>query len=168
MYYGKINKNDFTAAPGVSLTLFVSGCAQGCPGCHNPELWNPRAGQEFTAETMDEIIEGLTANGITRTLCLMGGDPLFKDNISGICGILATKPADIKVWLWTGYTYEHIIKYLDEPMIKYILNNIEVLVDGPYIQEERDVTLPYRGSRNQRVIDMKQTLAKGEIVLWEN
>lgn len=99
----------------------------------------------------------------------MGGDPLYKDNIASIAGLLTIVAMEqpVKIWLWTGYTYEQIQEY-DNSLINQLLSCVDVLVDGPYIQEQRDITLPYCGSRNQRVIDMNKTREKGEIVLWEN
>ena len=168
MKYSGLIKNDFSAAPGASVTLFVSGCHLHCPGCHNPEAQDFNYGQTYTIDTTHEIIDALQANGINRTLCIMGGEPLAWENRDTIRGLIM----DVKyalpntpVYIWTGYTYEWLQNEIingawPEPDLKWILANIDVLIDGPYIQEERDVTLRMRGSRNQRILHLKQ----GEII----
>ena len=152
MKYAGIIYNDFAAAPGVSLSFFVQGCHQHCVGCQNQETWDFNGGYEFTQGTIDKIIKGLTANGINRTLCIMGGEPLDIRNQAGIYELIqAVKKVlpDTKIYLWTGFIFEEIC---DIPSIELILQDVDVLIDGPYIDEERDITLPLRGSRNQRVI----------------
>lgn len=158
MNYSKIIKNDFCAAPGVCVTLFVSGCAKQCPGCHNPELWDPEAGTPFTEETIEEIIQALGANGIQRNLCLMGGDPFYKNNPTG--GLIEliyearNRYPNLKVYTWTGYTYEELIK-MPQGGPAALLRDTDYLIDGPFIQELRDITLPMRGSSNQRILHLQ-------------
>lgn len=156
MQYAGIIKNDTAAAPGLCLSFFTQGCPKHCPGCHNPETWDFKGGKEFTTQVLDTIVEGLTANGITRSLCIMGGEPLCDDNVfltRMVIDQVRQKLPDIKIYLWTGY-------YLDELVtrgnthLKAILDAIDVLVDGPYQQELRDITLQMRGSTNQHIIDM--------------
>ena len=173
MNYSGIIKNDFSAAPGVGVTLFVSGCNLHCPGCHNPEAQNFDYGKRYTYDTTLEIIEALKANGIKRTFNIMGGDPLAPVNRESVMFIIMDiKSAlpDTKIYLWTGYTYEHLMNEIEngifpETDLNYILSHIDYLIDGPYIHEERDITLHMRGSRNQRVIDMKETLQQNKIIL---
>ena len=157
MNYSKKIKNDFTAGNGVCVTLFVSGCALRCPGCHNPESWDPNAGMEFTQDSVQEILDALCANNIYRNLCLMGGEPLHQNNRLEILQLILQvkeKYPNIKIYLWTGNTYENLCKS-PSPIINNILNCIDYLIDGPFIQEERDITLKMRGSRNQRILELK-------------
>lgn len=157
MKYAGIIKNDFAAAPGVSLSFFTQGCPHRCKGCHNQETWDFDSGREFTHETLNSILEGLTANGIKRTLCIMGGEPLCPENTFLTHLVIQTAKEtipDLKVYLWTGYLYEDLRKTTDT-VIQNILQLTDVLIDGPYIENERDITEPLRGSRNQKVIYLK-------------
>lgn len=161
MNYSGIIKNDFSAAPGISVTLFVSGCDFHCHGCHNPEAQNYQYGNEYTNNTTNEIIEAIGKNNINRNFCVMGGEPLSPPNRETVFHIIKkikNNFPNIKIYLWTGYIYENISKEVD-------LSNIDYLIDGPFIQEQRDVTLHMRGSRNQRVIDVKETLKQNKIIL---
>ena len=152
MRYAGLNKNDFSAAPGVSVTFYTQGCPHHCPGCHNPETWNFGGGKEFTPEVIDEILEALTANNIMRSLAIQGGEPLCVENeflTLLIVKAVKEKFPDIKIYIWTGYYFNSLP---NTPYIKQILELTDCLVDGPYIEEERDITLPMRGSRNQNII----------------
>lgn len=156
MQYSGIIYNDFSAAPGVSLSFFTQGCPHRCQGCQNPETWSYDGGKEFTPETLSSIVSGLTANGIHRTLCIMGGEPLCQENLFLVHLIIDTVKKELpntKIYIWTGYTYEELLKSSDA-RLQLILKNTDVLIDGPYIETERDITLPLRGSRNQRVIEL--------------
>lgn len=154
MRYAGIIKNDFAAAPGVSLTFFTQGCPHRCPGCHNQETWDFEGGKEFTYQTLDDIVTGLTANGIERTLCIMGGEPLCQENLF-LTNLVLTHVKEhipnLKVYLWTGYLYEDLKKSTDTTL-QNILQLTNVLVDGPFIESERDISEPLRGSRNQRIL----------------
>lgn len=158
MRYAGIIKNDVAAGEGVCVTFFVQGCEQHCEGCHNPETWDFNGGYEFTQETLDNIITSLKANGVQRNFCIMGGEPLHKDNLF-LTNLIITEVRkvypDIKIYLWTGYTYETLLEK-HEKLLQNILDNINVLIDGPFILAQRDITLPMRGSRNQRVIELKE------------
>lgn len=152
MRYAGLNKNDFSAAPGVSVTFYTQGCPHHCFGCHNPETWNFEGGKEFTPEVIDEILEALTANNIMRSLAIQGGEPLCVENEFLTLLIIKTvkeKFPDIKIYIWTGYYFNSLP---NTPYIKQILELTDCLIDGPYIEDERDITLPMRGSRNQNVI----------------
>lgn len=156
MQYSGIIYNDFSAAPGVSLSFFTQGCPHRCKGCQNPETWSYDGGKEFTTETLSSIVSGLTANGIHRTLCIMGGEPLCQENLFLVHLVIDTVKKELpntKVYIWTGYTYEELLKSSDAHL-QLILKNTDVLIDGPYVEAERDITLPLRGSRNQRVIEL--------------
>lgn len=152
MRYAGLNKNDFSAAPGVSVTFYTQGCPHHCFGCHNPETWNFEGGKEFTPEVIDEILEALTANNIMRSLAIQGGEPLCVENEFLTLLIVKTvkeKFPDIKIYVWTGYYFNSLP---NTPYIKQILELTDCLIDGPYIEGERDITLPMRGSRNQNII----------------
>ena len=154
MQYAGLIKNDFSAAPGVSVSFYTQGCPHRCPGCHNPETWDFNGGQEFTADILNEIIDALQANSIKRSLCIMGGEPLCLENEFLTCMIIKhvkERLPDVPVYIWTGYTYEQILSS-SNPRLKAILELTDYIIDGPYIEAERDITLPMRGSRNQRVI----------------
>ena len=146
------------AAPGVCTTFFTQGCPHKCKNCQNPETWDFNGGKEFTQETLDKIISSINANGILRTFCVMGGEPLCESN-TFLTELLIRTVKDtypeIPIYIWTGYLYEDLVKN-NNTHIQYILNTIDCLIDGPYIEEERDVTLQMRGSRNQRIIDLKK------------
>lgn len=130
MRYMGIIKNDFSAAPGVCLTFFVQGCPIRCKGCHNPESWDFKGGKKFNFNILDEIKESLLANGIKRTFCIMGGEPLCKENIFFthfiIKDILKDIP-DLKVWIWTGQKTEDVLNS-ENIFVKDILNNITGIV----------------------------------------
>ena len=159
MKYAGINKNDFAAAPGVSVTFFTQGCPHRCKGCHNPETWDFDGGKDFTPQVLDEIVEALTANGITRSFCLMGGEPLCDENLELAALVIShirEKVPGTKIYIWTGFIYENLLKK-QSPELQKILGMTDVLVDGPYIEELRDITLPLRGSSNQRIINLTNT-----------
>ena len=155
--YSGINYNDFNAAPGICLTVFTQGCPHRCPGCHNPETWDFDGGQELTEEVVDSIINGITAQGITRNLCIMGGEPLCEENslltYTIIKSVRILCPEDIKVYIWSGYTIEELLESKHTYVIES-LRSADYLIDGPYIEAERDITLSMRGSRNQRILDL--------------
>lgn len=160
MRYAGLNPNDISAAPGVSVSFFIQGCPHHCKGCHNPETWDFDGGKEFTWDTMNEILDSITANGITRSLAIMGGEPLCEHNAFLtllVCKTVKEKIPKAPIYIWSGYTYEHL-KHIGDPHVRGILEIADYLIDGPYIQELRDVTLPMRGSSNQNIIDLKQKL----------
>lgn len=156
MRYAGIIKNDFTGAPGIQLTLFVQGCPEPhCKGCHNPETWSFDGGKEFTAQTLEEIIQGLTANNISRSFGIQGGEPLCEENeFFTHMVILEVKKRlpETPVYIWTKYKYEDLLK--KDGHIPQILQLTDYLIDGPYIESLRDITLPMRGSSNQRIIKL--------------
>ena len=158
MRYAGIIKNDFAAAPGVCVTFFTQGCPHHCEGCHNPDTWNPDGGYEFTNETLDTVIKSLEANGIHRDLCIMGGEPLCPDNqflTLMIVNEVKAKLPRTKIYIWTGYTLEELRNSSNASRIHQILSKCEQVVDGRFVEAERDITLYMRGSRNQRVINCK-------------
>ena len=153
MRYAGIIKNDFSAAPGTSVTFFTQGCPHRCEGCHNPETWDFEGGEEVTHDTILEVIEAITANGLHRNLCIMGGEPLCPENqflTNLIINSVKEKLPDTKIYLWTGYCLEDLD--LNNNRIKSILEQVDCLIDGPYDKAKRDVSLFMRGSSNQRIL----------------
>lgn len=156
MRYAGLIKNDMCAAPGVSVSFFTQGCPHHCKGCHNPDTWSYEGGKEFTAETLNEIIAALQANGLERSFAVMGGEPLCEKNTFLTYLVVKTvkeKLPDTKIYIWTGYYYEQLLKSHDQRVMQ-ILELTDVLIDGPYVEDLRDITLPMRGSSNQSIIDL--------------
>ena len=152
MRYAGLIKNDFAAAPGVSVSFFVQGCPFHCNGCHNPQTWDFEGGKEFTSDTMDEIIAALTANGVKRSLSILGGEPLCEQNQFLTMLVIKTIKEhlpDTDVYIWTGYYYDNLPH---TPYITQILSMTKCLIDGPYEEDKRDITLKMRGSSNQNII----------------
>lgn len=158
MRYAGIIKNDIAAGEGVNVTFFVQGCSRRCEGCHNPEAWDFNGGREFTSDTLHDIMQSLSANGVERNFSIMGGEPMADENLFMVAMIINTvreKYPDIKIYLWSGYTYEELLARTEQK-VHWILEHIDYLIDGPYIQSKRDITLAMRGSRNQKIIDMRE------------
>lgn len=158
MRYSGLIRNDLAAAPGISVTFFTQGCPHRCKGCHNPETWDFDGGKEFTPQVLKEIYEALGANNIERSFCIMGGEPLCDENL--FLTLLVLKEVkqhfpQVKIYLWTGYYYDELIHKGNSHMMQ-ALNLIDVLVDGPYVESKRDITLPLRGSSNQSIINLKE------------
>lgn len=154
MRYAGIIYNDVLAAPGISLSFFTQGCPHRCEGCHNPETWEFNGGKEFTQETLSSILRGLTANGVERNLAIMGGEPLCPENLFLVDLVINTVKEALpktKIYVWTGYLYESLQMNPDKKL-QHILSNTDVLIDGPFVKKERDITLFMRGSKNQRIL----------------
>ena len=161
MRYAGINKNDFASAPGTCVTVYLQGCDKHCKGCHNPETWDFCGGKEFTNDTLDEIIQALTTNTVARDLCIMGGEPLHAENsflTYMIIDMVLRALPNTKIYLWTGYYLDELKLLPGWIRIKQILERCEMLVDGPYEEENRDITLFMRGSTNQTIYNKEQLL----------
>ncbi len=172
MNYGNIKFYDIADGPGVRTTLFVSGCSHHCPGCFQPETWDFSFGEEFTREVEDKIIESMAPDYVDG-LTLLGGEPMEKANqralLPFVKRVRETYPHK-DIWCYTGYTLESDLLSPSRARCEVtdeLLSYIDVLVDGEFIEAQRDLTLLFRGSRNQRLIDLPATLEKGEAVLWE-
>lgn len=166
MNYHDITKEDELNGDGLRTVLWVSGCEHHCKGCHNPQTWDKDSGVAFTKREVHEIITSLRPEEISG-ITFSGGDPLHPNNLDQVlqlCMLVKRILPSKTIWLYTGYTYEHLVScknlYYSE-----ILKRIDVLVDGKFILEQRDTSLKWRGSANQRVIDIKKTLRAGTIVL---
>ena len=150
MNYCGLNKNDIANGDGVRVSLFVSGCRRHCSGCHNREAWSFSYGQPFTKETEDEIIKALRPSWI-QGLSILGGEPCEEENEATLLLFLKRVRAELPdkdIWLYSGYTYEML---QGEEILQYV----DVLVDGPFLHEQKDISLAFRGSRNQRIIKLK-------------
>ena len=168
MNFSALKKADIANGPGFRITLWCSGCLRKCPGCFNPEAQDPSFGKLFTDETKQKIFTELQSPQCSG-LSLMGGEPLSKcsDNrkqIIQLCKECKERFPSKSIWCWSGYTFEEIAS---DPYMKDILLHIDVLVDGEFRIEERDLSCPFRGSRNQRIIDVKKTMKSNRIVLYE-
>ncbi len=172
MHYAEIKKFDIANGPGVRVSLFVSGCRNHCPNCFNPDTWDFCYGEDFTNETQDEIIKTLSIPYV-RGLSVLGGEPMEPENQKGLLPFLKrVKEAlpDKDIWVYSGFTLDSEIlgkSRAATDMVKELLKYIDVIVDGRYIEAQKNISLRFRGSENQRIIDIKRTLADNSIVLWE-
>ena len=171
MNYAKINAHDIANGPGVRVSVFVSGCRRHCHGCHNPQAWDFGYGEPFTGDTVDKIIELLEPDYISG-ITILGGEPFDEENAAVVSELLRKVWSVYKyrksTWVYTGYRYEEIIeKTLPGDAWNDLMLFTDVLVDGPYIEAERDISLAFRGSRNQRIIDIPKSLCTGGIALYE-
>jgi len=173
MNYATIKKHDVANGPGVRVSLFVSGCRRHCPECFNPETWDFCYGQPYTQETEDRIVDLLRPDYIAG-LSLLGGEPMEPENQQALLPFLhrmRTERPGKSVWAYTGLTWEQLVDGPSRactPITRELLGLIDVLVDGPFILEQKDISLRFRGSANQRIIDVPKTLASGEITWWED
>lgn len=155
MRYAGIIYDDTAAAPGLCLSFYTQGCDIHCPGCHNPQTWDFDGGYEFTAETLDNIIDGIKKNGIERNFAILGGEPCAYKNqflVAMVTQTVRQAYPKIKIWMWSGYDLSTLLNYAaTHPHLALTLNNIDAIVAGPFEQDKRDITLPYRGSTNQIV-----------------
>ena len=148
--------------PGVRYVVFFQGCPHHCPGCQNPETWNPAEGEETTAE---ELAEEMRATRYLDGITLSGGDPLLQPSAVIVMADAAHEKG-LSVWCYTGWTFEALMQGAAGEEAVEALRHIDVLVDGPFVLAERDLNLRFRGSRNQRVIDVRKSRETGRVVLW--
>lgn len=163
MHYATIKTLDIANGPGIRVSLFVSGCKRACKGCFNKEAWDFNYGQKFTWETVHEI-ERLLKHPHVEGLSILGGDPFEHENrleVEALCAYIRCNMPEKSIWMWTGFSWEDVKDLA-------VLKDVDVLVDGPFIEGMKDLRLPYCGSSNQRVIDVKKSLAAGEVILWES
>ena len=160
MNYGKIKPVDVANGEGVRVSLFVSGCPHQCKGCFNAELWNYNAGHEFDNETIFNILDSCSMPYISG-LSLLGGEPLDPNNLFAVtvlCNVFKMYFPNKTIWCYTGYEWERV-KHLS------IMKSIDILVDGKFVEELKDPRLRFRGSYNQRIIDVKKSLESGRVFL---
>lgn len=158
MKYADIKYNDIVNGQDICVSFWCQGCPIHCENCQNSVIWDFNGGKEFTPATMSEIIQAISANGIERNFSILGGEPLCDENLfltTLVIQEVRKVYPNIKIFLWTGYYYEDLLKR-ENPHLKYIFDNIDYLIDGPYVQVQRDITLKLRGSRNQHIISMPE------------
>ena len=166
MRFSKIMDNDIANGLGVTMSLWTQGCPHHCKGCFNGETWDFDAGEEFEDSDLEYILENINKNNVHRDLSILGGEPLCPENVDGVINVCKTfkkKYPNKKIYLWTGY----VVDDFDEKQ-RDVLNYIDVLVDGPFVQEKRNLSLVMRGSSNQRVIDVKKSLEQNKIILFRD
>ncbi len=170
MYYGMIKDKDIANGSGVRITLFVSGCRNHCRGCFQPETWDFSYGEPFTEETEEQILEMLKPDYIDG-LTLLGGDPFEPENQESLLPFIRKVKEQYpnkSIWAFTGYLYENLISGEGHPCCREtgeMLSLIDVLVDGPFMEEKKNLALRFRGSENQRLIDLKGTRDTGRLTL---
>ncbi len=172
MNYAEIKTYDVANGPGIRVSLFVSGCNHRCPGCFNEQAWDFNYGKPFTEQTIDEIIDTLSF-GAYAGVTFLGGEPFEYVNQKGLLPLarkLKEVYPDKTIWCFTGFEFERDIMgkmYHEWPETKELLSYIDVLVDGPFIEKLKNPTLVFRGSENQRLIKIPETMETGQVVLWE-
>ena len=163
MRYNKIRKMDIANGPGVRVSIFMQGCEFHCKNCFNSETWGFDGGEEFTDETIEKVLNACDKEYI-EGLSILGGEPMHPKNIEGttkLAKAFKEKFPNKTLWAWSGFKYENYLK--DKPVMNYV----DVLVDGQYVDELHNPTLKWRGSSNQRVIDVPKSLATGDIITFD-
>ena len=173
MNYAELKKRDIANGPGVRVSLFVSGCTHRCPGCFNSVAWDFDYGKPFTKETEAEVLAALAPDYV-RGLTLLGGEPFEPQNQPALVALLRRVRQEYpkkNIWAFSGYLFDRDLlpgRVGDETVTKEFLELLDVLVDGPFVEAKKDLMLRFRGSANQRIIDVPASLAAGEVVLWED
>lgn len=172
MHYGEMKTCDIANGPGVRVSLFVSGCRNGCKNCFNPMTWAFDYGNPYTEEVEERILSSLSSDYV-EGLTILGGEPFEKENQECVLGLVKKvkeKYPQKDIWIYSGFTLEELTGFVPSrasgPLANEILQTIDVLVDGRFVEEEKDISLRFRGSRNQRIIDTKQTLKQKQVVLF--
>ena len=169
MHYGEIKKCDIANGPGVRVSLFVSGCRNHCPGCFNKETWDFCYGKPFTTETKDHIMELLKPDYI-EGFSLLGGEPFEPENQPEVARLIKrvkeTYP-NKDIWCYSGYLFEVLAAGKVGEHSRELLEQLDILVDGPFVLEQKDLGLRFRGSANQRIIDVPASLKAGNVQLWQ-
>lgn len=173
MNYAAIKNCDIANGPGIRVSLFVSGCTHHCKGCFNEVAWDFNYGQPFTQQTIQELLEMLKPPHV-KGITILGGEPFEPENQPAVLELLQQVKESYpnkSIWVFSGYLLDRDIlsgRLGPWEITREYLNYIDVLVDGPFILEKKELTLRFRGSSNQRIIDVPATLSKGEIVLWKD
>lgn len=170
MNYATIKNCDIANGPGVRVSLFVSGCTHRCPGCFNEVAWDFDYGQPFTQDTIDSILQML-APAHVKGLTLLGGEPFEPQNQGAVVELLRqvkAKYPEKSIWAFSGYLFDKDILSGRLGDTSEYLSYLDVLVDGPFVEAKKDLTLRFRGSSNQRLINVPASLSAGEVVLWED
>lgn len=170
MNYAAIKNCDIANGPGVRVSLFVSGCTHRCKGCFNEVAWDFDYGEPFTEETMDTILDMLRPDYI-RGLTLLGGEPFEPQNQAGVVELLRRVRQELPqktIWAFSGYLFDRDILSGRLGDTREYLSYLDVLVDGPFIEAEKNLSLRFRGSANQRLIDVQKSLTAGKVIAWED
>lgn len=170
MNYATIKNCDIANGPGVRVSLFVSGCTHRCKGCFNEVAWDFHYGEPFTQDTIDRII-GMLRPAYIRGLTLLGGEPFEPQNQGAVVELLRQVKKELpekSIWAFSGYLFDKDILSGRLGDCKEYVSYLDVLVDGPFIEAKKNLSLRFRGSENQRIIDVPRSLAAGKIVLWED
>lgn len=168
MNYAAIKEWDIANGPGVRVSLFVSGCTHHCKDCFNAEAWDFDYGEVFDETVMERILEMLAPDYI-RGITYLGGEPFDPRNQEGLLTLtkkIRARYPEKSIWAFTGYVYDKNLPRLDG-VTDALLDGIDVLVDGPFVAEKKNLRLRFRGSENQRLIDLTQTRKKGTVILWD-
>ncbi len=172
MNYAEIKPTDVANGPGVRVSLFVSGCTHHCKNCFNREAWDFSYGEEFTEEVQRKLLELLSPTYIVG-LTLLGGEPMEPENQEGLLPFvrqMRTRFPEKSIWCFTGYDFETDIlerMFRESPITRELVSLIDVMVDGEYIEEKKNLRLKFRGSENQRILDVKRSLEAGKAVWME-
>ena len=171
MNYVKINKCDIANGEGIRVSLFVSGCRNRCKGCFQPETWDFNRGEPFDEKARQIIFASLN-NPSVRGLTILGGEPMEPENQAGLLPFLLefkSRFPQKTLWLYTGCTYEELTgeSRVTTEYTERILSLVDILVDGRFVEEEKSLGLRFRGSKNQRIIDMNETRKNAEIIIWQ-
>lgn len=165
MNYSGIKYADMINGEGIRVSLFVSGCSHKCKGCFNKNTWNPEYGEEFTEKEEDDIINYFIKYGKTiKGLSLLGGDPTYFNNVDTLINFLnkfKEKLPDKDIWIWSGYTFEEIEQ---NDKLLSLIKLCDILIDGVFVEELKDLSLKWRGSKNQRVIDIKKSIKENKVI----
>lgn len=156
MKFAGLNKNDFTDGDGVCVSLWVQGCPLHCPDCQNPQTWDFEGGENVPYDLKGQIVKAISANGIIRNFSILGGEPLCDENLDFVLDVItAVRIAypEIKIYIWSGYTFDELITRKDQRIIE-ILKRANILIDGRFEKDLRDITLELRGSSNQNIINL--------------
>lgn len=167
MKIAKIKLNDIANGEGICLSLWTQGCNHFCKGCFNQETWDYSKGNDFTSQDFNYIIDNIDKNNIKRDLSILGGDPLYEKNLEGMYNFLKNFRKiypNKKIYLWTGYLFEDIMNNKD---MKQVVELVDVLIDGEFEESKKNISLKFRGSDNQRVIDIKQSLKENKVILYK-
>lgn len=158
-----IVRESIVDGPGIRFTVFGQGCPHGCVGCHNPETHDPKGGTDCSIE---RIVDEIRKNPLLRGVTFSGGEPFFQAEAFSVLAEKIKESSAMDIVVFTGYTVDELLKS-DDPQVRRLLEYTDILVDGPYVESERNLALRFRGSSNQRIIDMKKTLDTGKTVLME-
>ena len=171
MNYARIIPHDIGNGPGIRVSLFVSGCTNNCPGCFNKETHDFNYGKPYNSGVADEILEYIK-DPVVSGLSILGGDPMCQSLLGkyllyDLCSSVKHRYKK-NVWLWTGYTWGQVLDTIgDIGYTKELLSVVDVMVDGPFVEAQKDLSLEWRGSANQRIINVQESLKRKEVVLWQ-